>query len=101
MLTAHNENAEAFDAVQGCYLVQASAGNCRFRVEPPPGGLPNPVFRIRCGAGGRWTGPVSITAGGRLVRDSTALDDGTVLFLLPGRLERAVTVELSGPWQER
>ncbi|MBS3735158.1 MAG: hypothetical protein KGY99_09575 [Phycisphaerae bacterium] len=84
--------AAGFDASEGCYVVHARAGNCRFVVVPPSDGLESPVFRVV----GRWAATPSVNCAGRAVRRIVRLSDGSILFALPGRLERPTPVEVAG-----
>jgi len=81
-----------FDPAQGCYLVGAKAGHCRFIVYPPAEGLLEPTFLVA----GPWPGPVSVNVQGLAVRNVAKLADGAVLFTIPGWIRRPVTVEVAG-----
>jgi hypothetical protein len=80
-----------FAADEGCYRVAADAPRCRFRIEPPAGGLINPVFRVH----GAFAGGVSVNSEGLAVRRRVQLADGSVLFMMPGLVDRPATVEVS------
>lgn len=81
-----------FDETQGCYSLRARGGNCRFTIIPPPGGLLDPLFRVA----GRWTGSVSVNSEGLPIREVVRLDDGAVLFAVPGLVKRPTAVEVTG-----
>ena len=85
-------DGDGFDESQGCYHLQAEAGNCRFTIAPADGPLVSPVFRIR----GAWTGAVSASADGLALRGLERLDGGETIFVLPGRLDGPRNVEVSG-----
>ena len=88
-----DRDGDGFDESQGCHFLRARAGNCRFRFVPPAGGVGEAVFRIAdVGAGGAW-----INCGGRAVRRHVVLEDGSLLFVLPGRFVAPVEVEVSAP----
>jgi len=82
-----------FDESQGCYFFRATrAGHCRLKVVAPPAGLCNPVFRVA----GPWDGPVSVNSEGLAIRDPVRLADGSVLFVLPGRVNLRTSIEVEG-----
>ena len=81
-----------FDRTQGCFFVRADGGPCRFAVVPPPGGLLNPVFRVA----GAWNGGVNVNCEGLPIRDVAICPDGWALFVIPGRVERPVAIEVTG-----
>ncbi len=83
----------AFDASQGCYILAARGGRCRFTVRPSPAGAAWPVFRVA----GAWAGPVSVTCAGAAIRNVAALADGSILFALPGPIATPLSVEVIGP----
>ena len=83
---------DGFDESQGCYFVRAEAGNCRFTVFPPLGGLLRPVFYVA----GRWKGKVTVASEGLAIRNVVRLADGSVLFAFPGRINRPTAVEVTG-----
>jgi hypothetical protein len=80
---------DRFDESAGCWDLAAENGHCRFRLLPPPGGLPRPVFRIRS-----VRRPVSVSLEGLAVRDLVELESGDVLFQLPGRIDQPCWVEV-------
>jgi len=84
---------DRFDQTRGCYFLRANrGGHCRFRILPGPQGLASPVFRVA----GYWKGKVSVSSDGMRVRDAVRLADGSVLFILPGRITRQTNVEVTG-----
>ncbi|MFB3890882.1 MAG: hypothetical protein ACE15C_02535 [Phycisphaerae bacterium] len=83
---------DGFDESQGCHVLGAKAGNCRFTILPPPGGLVHGVFRVL----GRWDGPVSVNVEGELLGDVVRLSDGSALFVIGGAISRPTAVEVSG-----
>ncbi|HOF19337.1 MAG TPA: hypothetical protein PK082_10545 [Phycisphaerae bacterium] len=83
---------DGFDESEGCYFLAAKAGNCRFAFEPPAQGCGNPVFRVA----GKWTGAVTVSSEGLAIRPTVRLEDGSVLFVLPGWINRRTTVEVTG-----
>jgi hypothetical protein len=83
---------DGFDESQGCYFLAARAGQCRFSLVPPPGGLWEPAFRVA----GRWRGPVHVSSEGLAVRPVVTLADGSALFRLPGQIRRPTAVEVTG-----
>ena len=86
-------DGDGFDQAQGCYRLRARAGNCRFRLVPPEGGLADPVVCVA----GRWSGPVAASSEGLAIRCLVQLPDGSVLLCLPGLLMSPRWVELTGP----
>lgn len=92
VFAAGDADEDGFDESQGCYFLQARAGNCRFMIVPGPTGLLEPVFRVA----GQWAGAVNVSSEGLVIRNVVRLGDGTVLFSLPGRLNRPTKVEVSG-----
>ncbi len=85
-----DRDKDGFDESQGCYRLRARNGYCRFRLEPEVP-LVNPVFVVE----GISPGPVSIHADGLAIRDSSRTPAGALLFRLPGRHERPVSIEIS------
>lgn len=83
---------DRFDESQGCYVMAASGGNCRFRIKPGVVPPHNPVFRVL----GQWDGPVNVNVEGLLVRDVARLADGSLLFMIPGFVKGPTFVEVSG-----
>ena len=81
----------AYDAEQGCYVLTAFGGNCRFVFVPSRGGELNPVFRVY----GPFTGAVTASSAGMAIRELVNLDDGSVLFVLPGLVRRPIAVEVA------
>ena len=83
---------DGFDERQGCYVLVARRGNCRFTVVPGAAGPINPVFRVV----GPWDGPVRVSSEGLAVREVVKLPDGSALFRLPGKIDRPTAVEVVG-----
>lgn len=83
---------DGFDESQGCYFLKAVKGHCRFTIVPPTAGLLEPVFRVA----GQWQGAVSVSSQGLVIREVTQLDDGTILFILPGWIRQPTAVEVVG-----
>ncbi len=81
-----------FDRSRGCYRLQARAGHCRFKLIPPAGGVADAVIRVA----GRWNSTVSVNSEGLALRNLVRLPDGSVLFLLPGLVDRPRRVEVTG-----
>ena len=52
----------------------------------------DPVFRVK----GGWKGEVHVSSDGLAVRKVARLEDGSVLFELPGPIQRPTTVEVMG-----
>ena len=82
---------DGFDESQGCYYLRGQGGRCRFTLTPPPGGVVRPVFRVA----GPWRGDVAVSWDGQAIRDTVLLQDGSILFILEGRVTRAANVEIS------
>jgi len=82
---------DGFDESEGCYFLRAKAGHCRFTIIPPPGGLFNPAFRVA----GEWVGQVSAGSEGLAIRDIAVVNDESVVFVLPGLIEKPTAVEVS------
>jgi hypothetical protein len=83
---------DGFDETQGCYYLRAKAGQCRFTVPAAVPPLVAPVFRVK----GGWKGEVHVSSDGSSVRNVARLEDGSVLFQLPGPIERPASVEVMG-----
>jgi hypothetical protein len=89
---AGDVDGDHFDESQGCYTLAGERGHCRFRVVPAPAGLLRGVFRIE----GTWGESVSINVDGQAIRTFDRGEDDTLLFVLPGRLNRPAYVEIRG-----
>jgi hypothetical protein len=86
-------NTDRFDESRGCYGLGANqAGHCRFTFLPPQTGIRNAVFHIT----GPWGKTVSVNAAGMALRGTTRLDDGSVLFVLPGVVNTPKRIEVTG-----
>lgn len=85
-------NRDGFDESQGCYVVAAHKGQCRFQILPPPGGLIRPMFRIP----GPWAGTVLAHCEGLALRDVVILPDGSALFGLSGVVDKPTAIEVRG-----
>lgn len=92
-LPAEVSGEDHFDAGQGCYVLAAAKGNCRFRIHPPEEGVLRPAFRIL----GPWRGEVTVNMEGLAIRDAAILPDGSAVFVLPGKLDKPTYVEVFGP----
>lgn len=84
---------DGYDESQGCCVLSSRSGQCRFIVQPGAGGLSNGVFRVM----GPWGPAVSAQVEGRAVKHLAKLEDGSVIFLIEGLLDKPTTVEVSGP----
>ena len=87
-----DEDGDRFDESQGCYYLQSINGHCRFRIIPSVDGVLDPIFRIA----GPWEGEVSVNIQGLAIRDIERLDDGSVIFVIPGWIRRATEIEVTG-----
>ena len=88
-------NNDKFDESSGCYHLGANAaGHCRFTFHPAATGKRNAVFQIT----GPWDKDtkVSVNAAGLALRNLTRLDDGTLLFVLPGKITAPKRIEVTG-----
>jgi hypothetical protein len=87
-----DSGGDGFVEAQGCYCLRAKAGHCRFTIplRNPP--VVNPVFQIQ----GSWRGPVHISSDGQAIRTVARLAEGSILFEVPGRVERETAVEVVG-----
>jgi len=85
-------NRDRFDESQGCYFLAARAGNCRFTIHPPHGGLLNPAFRIA----GPFAKAPQVSSVGLAIRDVVLLSDGSALFLLKEYLRVPTAIEVTG-----
>lgn len=98
-----DSDRDRFDESQGCYYLTARSGHCRFRIEPPPGGLVNPVFRVAVPGvdqkPGSWIPPVSVNMEGQVLRE-VCIEADSVLFRIPGRIDRPTMVEVRGGQQD-
>lgn len=87
-----DRNHDGFDESQGCYYLRAKAGHCRFTIQPPPGGVQDAAFHI----GGRWKAPPQVSSEGLAIRNTVFLPDGSLLFILAGRVTKPTSVEIVG-----
>ncbi|MDP6543118.1 MAG: hypothetical protein QGH60_03950 [Phycisphaerae bacterium] len=86
-------NANRFDESRGCYYLSANrAGHCRFTFHPGRIGRRNAVFHVT----GPWGKTVSVNAAGMVLRQITRPGDGSVLFVLPGRVTTPKRIEVTG-----
>ena len=86
-------DANRFDESRGCYYLSANqAGHCRFTFYPGRTGRRNAVFHVA----GPWGKTVSVNAAGMALRQITRLADGSVLFVLPGRVTTPKRIEVTG-----
>ena len=97
---AGDADRDRFDESEGCYVLGARSGHCRFTIHPPADGLPSAVFRILAsgsapGKAGRWEGTPSINMEGQVLRD-VAVQGQNLLFSIPGRVDRPTVVEVLG-----
>ncbi len=87
---------DGYDASQGCHVVRAREGLCRFRLIPPPEGLINPVVRVE----GVGVGEVTAAAEGLAIRTWARSDAGGVVLVIPGEVRKPLSVEFRGPAAE-
>ncbi|MBI5722364.1 MAG: hypothetical protein HZA50_00235 [Planctomycetes bacterium] len=80
---------DGFDESQGCYFLAGIGGVCRAVVKPPKGGLLNPAFRIALGA----SGGADVNIEGLAIRQQAVLPDGSVVFIVPGLIDRPMLLE--------
>ena len=86
-------NKDRFDESAGCYRLSANrAGHCRFTFHPPANGKLNAVFHVS----GPWADTASVNAAGLAIRKVTRLKDGSVLFVLPGKVTSKRRIEVTG-----
>ena len=84
---------DGFDESQGCYVLTAKAGHCRFTLVPPVEGVSAPVFRVQ----GPWRDLPNINCDGVAITNVVHLTaDHSILFQLPGRITRETAVEVEG-----
>ena len=83
---------DGFDESQGCYYLGARRGQCRFVLDPPAGGVLNPVFVVA----GPFSAGVSVGIEGLAIRPVVRRADGSVLFRLEGVCSRPTAIEVSG-----
>ena len=83
---------DGFDESQGCFFLGARAGHCRFALEPPAEGVWRPIFVVA----GRWEGKVYVGSEGLAIRDVVRRADGSIMFVLPGLIDRPTAVEITG-----
>ncbi len=84
---------DGFDQSQGCYRLRAKAGHCRFKLIPPDdGGVADAVIRV-AGLGDPKKSTVSVNSEGLALRNLVRLKDGSVLFILPGLVNKPRWVE--------
>lgn len=87
-----DKDRDGFDESQGCYFLEARAGQCRFTLTPPPAGVVNPVFRVQ----GRWSGEVHVNSQGLPLRPVVKLPDGGIIFSLQGKITQPAIIEVAG-----
>jgi len=84
---------DGYDESQGCYVLTARAGHCRFTLTPPAEGVSGPVFRVQ----GPWRDLPTINCDGVAITTAVHLPaDRSVLFQLPGRITRETSIEVEG-----
>jgi hypothetical protein len=81
-----------YDPSQGCYVVMARRGACRFELIPPAGGLVSPVVRVT----GLGEGKVTAAAEGLALRTIARGRRDSVLLIVPGTLAEPLTIEVRG-----
>lgn len=91
-VAAGDYDRDGFDESQGCYFLGSRAGLCRFVLDPPPGGLIDPLLRLTS----TRPGELCVSSEGLAIRSAVRLADGSVLVRLPGRYIRPTKVEASG-----
>jgi hypothetical protein len=89
---AGDYDRDGFDESQGCYFVGSRGGQCRFVLQPPAGGLTDPMLLLTS----TRPGELSVSSEGRAIRSAARLADGSVLVRLPGRYVAPTAVEASG-----
>ncbi|MCD4699420.1 MAG: hypothetical protein K8R91_02470, partial [Phycisphaerae bacterium] len=72
--------------------LRAKAGNCRFKLIPPDGGVSDAVIHVA----GLLDSTVSANTEGQALRDIIRLKDGSALFILPGLVDGPRWVEVAG-----
>ncbi len=96
---AGDADGDGFDQSSGCYRLLAKAGHCRFKLIPPDGGLADAVIHVAgfpSGQAERRDSTVSVNSEGLALRETTRLEDGSVLFVLPGLVDKPRWVEVAG-----
>jgi len=83
---------DGFDESQGCYVLGSRGGQCRFVLDPPEGGLTEPVLLLTS----TRPGDLCVNSEGLAIRSAVRRADGSVLVRLPGRTAEATAVEASG-----
>jgi hypothetical protein len=83
---------DGFDETRGCYVVRAAGGQARLAIHPPPDGLADAPVRVW----GRWEGPITAGCEGRRLRPVARLEDGSVVFVVPGPLKEPTWIEAAG-----
>ncbi len=79
-----DKNNDGYNEICGAYHLIADGMRIEFTIVPHVRAMNRPVFEVR----GLPAGKVLITSEGRLIESSVRLDDGAVLFELPGVIDR-------------
>ncbi|MCP4375091.1 MAG: hypothetical protein GY794_02755 [bacterium] len=88
-----DRDSNHFDESRGCHYLSANqAGHCRFTYHPGRSGKRNAVFHVS----GPWGKTVSVNAAGKPLREIIRLNDGSVLFALPGLVTKPTRIEITG-----
>jgi len=87
-----DSDSDGFDESQGCYYLAARGGQCRFVLDPPAGGVVDPVFVVE----GAFPAGASVSSEGLAIRPVIRRADGSVVFRLEGVCSGRTAIEVSG-----
>lgn len=88
--TVGDDNHDGYNECRGAYQLTAAGPRMQVRLTPRTAGLVLPVLEIA----GLPEGKVQVTVEGRLVDRWERLEDGTVLVVIPARLQRSTLVDI-------
>lgn len=88
--TPGDENHDGYNECRGAYQLTAAGPRVQIRLTPHTDSLVLPVLEIA----GLPAGKVQVTVEGRLVDQWERLEDGTVLVVIPARLQRSTLVDI-------
>jgi len=86
-----DDDGDGYNEAQGCYFVRSSNGQCRFVLVPPAEGLLDPAVNVA----GPWQARIAVNVQGMAIHKVAKLEDGSVLFIVPGWIRQPTVVEVS------
>lgn len=85
-----DENNDGYNELRGAYVLIASGGRLDLTMTPQSSPIMEPLFEIS----GLPDGKPLVTIEGRLIENAIRLEDGTWLISIPGKIDRATTVNV-------